>query len=63
MLTRSVTFHCAAGIAKKDGVPALYRGFLPNALKNLPNKGRCASYVPMPYIITMCISRYPFVDV
>lgn len=26
-------------IAQKDGVMALYRGFLPNALKNLPNKG------------------------
>lgn len=22
-------------------MPALYRGFLPNALKNLPNKGTC----------------------
>ncbi|DBA83687.1 TPA: hypothetical protein ACH3X1_006230 [Trebouxia sp. C0004] len=26
-------------ILQRDGVPGLYKGFLPNALKNLPNKG------------------------
>ena len=26
-------------IIERDGVPGLYKGFLPNALKNLPNKG------------------------
>lgn len=26
-------------IIQRDGVPGLYKGFLPNALKNLPNKG------------------------
>lgn len=26
-------------IIHRDGVPGLYKGFLPNALKNLPNKG------------------------
>ncbi|KAL3138930.1 hypothetical protein ABBQ32_005745 [Trebouxia sp. C0010 RCD-2024] len=29
-------FH---NIIQRDGVPGLYKGFLPNALKNLPNKG------------------------
>ena len=27
-------------VLERDGVPGLYRGFLPNALKNLPNKGQ-----------------------
>jgi solute carrier family 25 phosphate transporter 23/24/25/41 len=37
---RSVAWHVAAGgILREDGVGGLYRGFLPNALKNLPNKG------------------------
>lgn len=26
-------------ILQRDGVPGMYRGFVPNALKNLPNKG------------------------
>ena len=26
-------------ILAREGVPGFYRGFLPNALKNLPNKG------------------------
>ena len=29
----------AAQILRRDGVGGLYRGFLPNAIKNLPNKG------------------------
>jgi solute carrier family 25 phosphate transporter 23/24/25/41 len=29
----------AAGILRDEGVGGMYRGFLPNALKNLPNKG------------------------
>lgn len=37
---RSVAWHVAAGsILRADGLGGLYRGFLPNALKNLPNKG------------------------
>ncbi|KAI7839404.1 hypothetical protein COHA_006805 [Chlorella ohadii] len=37
---RSVAFHVAARtILKDDGLAGLYRGFVPNALKNLPNKG------------------------
>lgn len=26
-------------ILAREGIPGFYRGFLPNALKNLPNKG------------------------
>ena len=26
-------------ILQRDGMPGMYRGFVPNALKNLPNKG------------------------
>ena len=29
----------AAAILREDGIAGMYRGFLPNALKNLPNKG------------------------
>ena len=29
----------ARTIMAREGVPGFYRGFLPNALKNLPNKG------------------------
>lgn len=29
-------------IVDEEGVRGLYRGFLPNAIKNLPNKGRRA---------------------
>ena len=29
----------AAAILREDGIVGMYRGFLPNALKNLPNKG------------------------
>lgn len=29
----------AAAILREDGLAGMYRGFLPNALKNLPNKG------------------------
>ena len=37
---RSVAWQAAAmSILRDDGVLGLYRGFLPNALKNLPNKG------------------------
>lgn len=37
---RSVPWHTAAAmILAEDGIGGLYRGFLPNALKNLPNKG------------------------
>ena len=28
-------------ILAREGIPGFYRGFLPNALKNLPNKGAC----------------------
>ena len=31
----------------REGLPGFYRGFLPNALKNLPNKGRLA---PAPFV-------------
>lgn len=35
-----MAFHVAARtILKEDGLAGLYRGFVPNALKNLPNKG------------------------
>lgn len=35
-----MAFHVAARtILKDDGLAGLYRGFVPNALKNLPNKG------------------------
>ena len=30
-------FAALAGIVTRDGVGGLYRGFLPNAAKNLPN--------------------------
>ena len=30
-------FTACAGIVARDGVGGLYRGFLPNAAKNLPN--------------------------
>ncbi|KAL4451750.1 hypothetical protein ABPG75_007412 [Micractinium tetrahymenae] len=37
---RSVAWHTAAAtILREDGLGGMYRGFLPNALKNLPNKG------------------------
>jgi hypothetical protein len=37
---KSVAWHIAAGgIVAEDGLMGLYRGFVPNALKNLPNKG------------------------
>ncbi|KAL4856149.1 putative envelope ADP [Chlorella vulgaris] len=37
---RSVAYHtAAAAILRDDGLRGMYRGFLPNALKNLPNKG------------------------
>lgn len=35
-----MAFHVAARtILKEDGLAGMYRGFVPNALKNLPNKG------------------------
>jgi hypothetical protein len=33
----------ARKIMAREGVPGFYRGFLPNALKNLPNKGASLS--------------------
>jgi hypothetical protein len=36
-------WRVAQAILARDGVPGFYRGFLPNALKNLPNKGTCPS--------------------
>lgn len=37
---RSVAYHtAAAAILRDDGIAGMYRGFVPNALKNLPNKG------------------------
>ena len=37
---RSIPWGVAAGaIVREEGVGGLYRGFLPNAVKNLPNKG------------------------
>ena len=35
--TYSNVFTACAGIIARDGVGGLYRGFLPNAAKNLPN--------------------------
>ena len=36
----AVAWRAAASqIVREDGVGGLFRGFLPNALKNLPNKG------------------------
>ena len=35
--TYSNVFSACAGIVARDGVGGLYRGFLPNAAKNLPN--------------------------
>lgn len=38
--TRRLPWQQAAGaIFREDGIGGFYRGFLPNALKNLPNKG------------------------
>jgi len=37
-------------ILHRDGVPGLYKGFLPNALKNLPNKGRCQATTPSAFL-------------
>lgn len=38
--TRAIAWQAAAGtIMKSDGLGGFYRGFLPNAVKNLPNKG------------------------
>jgi len=31
----------AEKILHREGIGGFYRGFLPNALKNLPNKGEC----------------------
>ncbi len=31
--------HMAEKILHREGLAGFYRGFLPNALKNLPNKG------------------------
>jgi solute carrier family 25 phosphate transporter 23/24/25/41 len=28
-------------ILQEDGIGGMYRGFIPNTLKNLPNKGGC----------------------
>jgi solute carrier family 25 phosphate transporter 23/24/25/41 len=45
---RSVAWHVAAGaIVRVDGIAGLYRGFLPNALKNLPNKGAWQGSLPL----------------
>ena len=35
--TYTNVFTACAGIVARDGVGGLYRGFLPNAAKNLPN--------------------------
>ena len=35
--TYANVFTACAGIVARDGVGGLYRGFLPNAAKNLPN--------------------------
>lgn len=38
-----MAFHVACRtIMVEDGLRGMYRGFVPNALKNLPNKGACA---------------------
>lgn len=31
--------HVASQIMRKEGIPGFYRGFIPSAVKNLPNKG------------------------
>ena len=37
-----MAWHTAAAtILAEDGIGGMYRGFVPNALKNLPNKGAC----------------------
>ncbi|KAK9856427.1 hypothetical protein WJX84_003372 [Apatococcus fuscideae] len=36
---RMSMMQAARLILQRDGVPGMYRGFVPNALKNLPNKG------------------------
>lgn len=42
---RSVAYHtAAAAILRDDGLRGMYRGFLPNALKNLPNKGELHAF-------------------
>ena len=38
---RSSVSAVLKGTLAADGVRGLYRGFVPNALKNLPNKGAC----------------------
>ena len=35
--TYTNVFTACAGIVTRDGIGGLYRGFLPNAAKNLPN--------------------------
>ncbi len=44
----------AAQILRRDGVGGLYRGFLPNAIKNLPNKGTQCSIGCTHFIMCVC---------
>ncbi|KAK6245057.1 hypothetical protein QUC31_011466 [Theobroma cacao] len=46
------------GIVECDGVIGLYRGFVPNALKNLPNSSFCGAHVPPEVAITAGITFY-----
>ena len=45
---QSVAWQAAAlTILQDEGVKGFYRGFIPNTLKNLPNKGwHCAAWAP-----------------
>ena len=39
----------AQKIMQREGIAGFYRGFLPNALKNLPNKGMLSAILHCPY--------------
>lgn len=52
---RQIQLHSASGISiasvvtkalREEGVTSFYRGFVPNALKNLPNKGELSCMPP-----------------
>ncbi|KAL0316397.1 UNVERIFIED_CONTAM: Vacuolar cation/proton exchanger 3 [Sesamum radiatum] len=44
------------GIMARDGLVGLYRGFVPNALKTLPNSRLCSIHTFFPYLLLYCPS-------
>lgn len=52
--------HVDAGIVARDGVAGLYRGFVPNALKTLPNSRYVFSPIVYENKIMVCIDCATF---